>query len=117
MGHQHAIVVTERCHYCSKGKSPKDIIHLSGGARMCERCYHWHAHALDVLAGQPPRGCQECHVKFEVLERRSTDGNVRMEIHQKDGIYSVLCKPCALKYVGQRRDLYKETPFGKAMNL
>jgi hypothetical protein len=109
---QHAIVITERCTYCSKGRSPKDIIHMTSGARMCLRCYHWHSHALDVLAGNPPRGCQECHITFEVLEKRSRDGNVRMQVHVKDGIYSVLCQRCSDGYVRKRPDLYRETPFG-----
>ena len=114
---EHGLVITEKCHYCSKARSPKDIIHLTGGARMCERCYQWHGHALDVLAGSPPRGCQECHLPFAELEKRSRDGNVVFEIHQKDGIYSVLCKRCAGAYARKRPDLYRETPYGQVMQI
>lgn len=110
-------IITERCHYCSKQKSPKDIITMSGGAKICTRCWHWHHHALDVLAGDPPRGCQECHVDYDVLERRSIDGNVRMSVIALDGIYAVVCPSCGDKIVRKRVDLFGDTEYGHKLKL
>lgn len=114
---QHGIVISERCHYCSKHKPPKDIITMSGGAKICERCYRWHHHALDVLAGTVPVACQECHLKYEELERRSPDGNVRFSVLPLNGIYAVVCKPCGDKIVRKRVDLFGDTAYGDKLHL
>ena len=102
-----------QCPYCSKWRSPAEIIPIgTGGAKICWHCYEWHHQALKMLAGQPPPGCQECGVSFEALEKAAPGGNVRMYVHPKDGIYQVLCRRCSDAYTRKRVDLYGDTKFG-----
>jgi hypothetical protein len=84
---------------------------------MCARCLEWHCHALDLLAGKIPPGCQECGLPFAVMERQSADADVRLYVVPRDGIYQVLCRRCCDVYVRSRRDLYKGTEFGAQQNL
>ena len=107
-----------KCHYCSKFRAPDQIIELgTGGAKICWHCWEWHNEALSVLAGSPPQGCQECGVTFAELRLVSGDGDVRMYLHAKDGVYQILCPACSDRYVPKRRDLYGPTLFGHRMNL
>jgi hypothetical protein len=102
-----------RCHYCSKFRSPHEIVNIgTGGAMMCWHCLEWHKEALMVLAGHPPPGCQECGVTFAELKGIDPGGNVRMYVHPKDGLYQVLCKPCSDAYLPKRVDLYGDTQYG-----
>lgn len=110
------VLVGERCHYCSHFRSAEEIYPIGvGGAQICLRCLEWHGKAIGMLAGTPPPGCQECGVTFAQLRERG--GDVRMYLHQKDGIYQILCKPCSDAYIPKRRDLYGPTRFGQSLNL
>lgn len=84
---------------------------------MCWQCMGWHEHALKVLAGAPPRGCQECGVTFAFLESCSPDGNTRMYVHSKDGIYQILCPHCSDAYERKRLDLYGGTRYADLKKL
>jgi hypothetical protein len=112
------VILLVRCHYCSKQRWPHEIIRMPKGHRCCLPCYEWHRAAIDMLSrGTPPKGCQECGVTFKALEERPGDGNTRMMLHQKDGIYQVLCPACSDRYVVQRRDLYGRTIYGHTRGL
>ncbi len=114
---QPAGVMRVRCHYCSHFRSGHEVIYSPGGVVMCWHCYEWHGHALDVLAGNPPPGCQECGLMFEELAARTPDGDCKMYVHPRDGLYAVLCKQCSDAYVLRRVDLYGPTQFGHKLNL
>lgn len=123
MRRPHAVVTTAgavilaRCRFCSKFRHPKEFIH-DATVGMCWRCYEWHQHALDVLAGGGvPRGCQECGRTYEELERTAGGPDVRMALHPKDGIYQVLCGGCSDEYERKRLDIYGNTPYGHAKKL
>jgi hypothetical protein len=51
------------------------------------------------------------------MERCDRDGNVGMYLHQKDGVYQILCRSCSDHYVRQRVDLYGDTEFGDRLKL
>lgn len=70
-----------------------------------------------MLAGDPPPGCQDCGVTFDALMERAPDGNVGMCLHQKDGVYQILCRTCSDQYVRKRVDLYGDTLFGEKRKL
>lgn len=78
----------------------------------CFQCQDKHNEALEVLAGNPPKGCGECGVTFEDLARRTLGEQVGMFMHWKDGMYQLLCAHCDRKYVERRKDLYGPTRFG-----
>lgn len=80
---------------------------------MCWHCYEWHQKALLALAGEPPPGCQDCGVTFDALKEASGEGNVRMSVVLKDGVYAVLCVPCADAYCRKRSDLFRSTEYGR----
>jgi hypothetical protein len=82
---------------------------------MCWHCYEWHQHALKMLAGKPPPGCQDCGLKFADLPE--IGGDTKMYLHVKDGIYQVLCKTCSDAYILKRVDLYGHTAFGRSQKL
>lgn len=106
-------VVRMRCHYCSRFRSPREILNIgTGGAVMCWLCYEWHGKAMLMLAGEPPPGCQVCGVTFTELSARAGGGDCKMYVHQKDGLYQILCQSCSDRYVFQRADLYRPTQYG-----
>lgn len=94
----------EQCHYCSRFFVAGDLIRwVKGTIRICETCHDRHCKALAVMGGAPPPdGCQECGAPWP----HKGNGNYSMHIAAKDGMYQVLCQPCAVRYVSQRRDLY-----------
>ena len=105
-------IFKERCPYCSKFKLPGEILHLSGGMSICQRCFDWHCKALEVLAtGKAPDGCQDCGITFEDLSNLSADGNTRMRLVPKDGVYQILCARCSEIYLPKRMDLLGGTRF------
>lgn len=71
-------------------------------------------HALDVMGGAMPAGCQECGAGWE-----EALGGDRMHVFivAKDGIYQVLCSKCVTPYTEKRADLYHGTAYGKSLNL
>ena len=111
------LVVGVRCHYCSHFRSPREMMTLGKGAKMCWSCLEWHQHALRMLSYHPPPGCQVCAVTFETLRQRAVDGDIPMYLVPKDGIYQVLCKRCYGNYLLKRVDLVKDTAFGSSLKL
>lgn len=103
-------VIRLKCRFCSKFRSPNEFIH-DATVGYCWVCYEWHQHALKMLAGVDPPGCQQCGTFFEVLRSRAA-GDLRMYLHPKDGIYQILCKACSDGYERKRLDLYGDTPHG-----
>lgn len=102
-----------RCHYCSRFRSPGEIIRIgTGGAVMCWHCWESHLDALRILSGKPPKACGGCGVSFDVLQDAAPGGDIKMYVHPKDGIYQLLCRTCSDRYVRQRADLYGSTEFG-----
>ena len=111
-------VLSLKCHYCSKFRHATDVQHWPGGVVICHHCYEWHKKALDMLAGKPPvRECQECKASFVDQADGSVDGNISLFVHQKDGIYSVLCRTCSDAYETKRADLYGDTLYGEQKRL
>jgi hypothetical protein len=106
-----------RCRFCSRHSNPHEFVHdpIIG---YCWHCYEWHQRALHMLAsGEMPPGCQECNRSKDELLREAGDGDLRMYVHPKDGIYQVLCKRCSDRYERKRLDLYADTPHGFRQKL
>lgn len=106
-----------RCRICQHGRNRQEC---AGGERSgytCVRCLEWHFHALDVLGGAVPQGCQECGLDWEAEKKRAINGEVRMYAVPKDGIYQLLCAGCSKKYVHKRPDMYGDSEFGKRLKL
>jgi hypothetical protein len=108
--------ILARCRFCSKFRDQREFVHDSV-VGMCWHCREWHLHALNILAGNPPRGCQECGLNYDQLEALSATGDVRVCLHPKDGIWQVLCGPCSDEYERKRLDLYGDTPYGLKRKL
>jgi hypothetical protein len=106
-------VVNLRCNYCSKEK-PAHRCHRVGtaGQICCDYCLEWHLHALDVLGGAMPKGCQECGQTWDQLRESGPLVEGRVYVVPKDGMQQVLCRVCVAKYLPKRADLYKGTQFG-----
>jgi hypothetical protein len=115
----HLIRIATTCHYCSRPRSPREILRIGkGGAVMCWLCWEWHLRALRMLCdGTPPPGCQECGVTFAVLRDAAGDGDIKMYLHPKDGVYQVLCRTCSDRYFPKRVDLYRPTQFGSQLKI
>jgi hypothetical protein len=110
----HGVLIGEKCPSCSRFVSALEMLRfgLGGCVRMCIRCYGHHRHRLAGLAAQnPPEACHGCSTPFEELPK-DAGGNSRMYIHEKDGIYQVLCLRCSDAYERKRPDLYRSTPYG-----
>jgi len=99
-----------QCHYCSRFRPPSETQHISAGIDICGRCQEWHEAALKMIAGEPPKGCQQCGLSYQELEL-IVGPNVRFVAVPKDAIYQVLCGACADGYVVLRRDLVRGTAF------
>jgi hypothetical protein len=116
-----AVVLLDRCHYCSKHRLPGDIHTIGGtqgGAKICRHCLEWHHRALRMFCtGKPPEGCQECGITFDQLTELAGGGDIPMYIHVKDGIYQILCRACSDKYERKRLDLYGDTAYGLKKKL
>ena len=109
-----AIIIGEECPYCTKFRSPLEIIHMPGGAKICLHCEQRHLEALNALStGQFTGECSECGKSTEQL--RSATGE--MAVHFEGGYYRVMCAPCDRAYVPKRRELYAQTEFGHALGL
>jgi hypothetical protein len=115
--HAPGFLIGVRCHYCSRFVAPGGAVHFGESMVRCLRCHENHLAALEVLAGDPPRGCGECRVTFEELKLRTRGAEVSMFLHMKDGIYQLLCGACDRVYVAKRVDLYGPTQFGKSRGL
>ena len=106
-------MILQKCRRCSQFRHPAEFV--AGPNGYCLHCLEWHRKALDLLAGNPPPGCQECERTFAQLE--DSAGNARMYLHVKDGLYSLLCKSCSDAYERKRADLYGGTPYGRVKGI
>ena len=107
-----AIIIGEQCPYCSKFRSPRDIMHMPGGMTICRPCEQRHLEALEALSTGTFTGeCSECGQKPENLSNRA------MAVHFENGIYRMMCFPCDAVYTPKRRDLYGKTEFGHNLKL
>lgn len=87
---------------------------------MCQHCWENHQEAIRALTtGEPPKACQGCNTPFMDLaeEPGGKFGDVGMMLAHKDGIYQLLCQPCADRYAVKRPDLYGHGAFGRKMGL
>ena len=98
---------------------PHDLHSIGdGGAIICSSCVEWHEKAMRMLAhGEKPDGCQECGITLDALKAIYRTGNIPMALVVKDGIYQILCQPCAEAYAAKRRDLYGPTEFGRQKGI
>jgi len=121
-----------RCHYCSKARPPREVVNFGGVASsaragavardgqmvMCWACYERHCETVRFLGtGEMPKGCMVCGVSMEALRVQSPDGNARLWVHWKDGIYQMLCRGCSDAYEKRRLDLYGDTAYGHLRKL
>jgi len=108
------LIIGEQCPYCTKWRSPLEIIHQPGGVKICMPCEQRHIEALDALSTGEFKGqCSECGKTAEQL--RSATG--QMAIHFEGGRYRAMCAQCDRTYVPKRRELYGKTEFGRAIGL
>lgn len=108
------LIMGEVCPYCSKNRSPREIIHYLGGVKICLDCERRHREALDALSSGTFNGeCSECGKTAAELGQH----NLEMAVHYEGGRYRLLCKACDLKYVPKRKDLYAGTEFAKMRGL
>jgi hypothetical protein len=114
-----AIIIGERCHYCSKFRSPLEIIHQPGGVKICLHCEQLHEEALQALSTGVFNGqCSECGLSAEELKAQKRCGpNGSMACHSENGRYRMMCWVCDALYVPKRRDLYAETQYGHMIGL
>ena len=110
-------IIGVKCHYCSRTVPLWQAMSFGESMVRCAQCQEKHLAALDALAGNPPPGCGECGVTFEVLAERTRGAEVGMFLHWKDGMYQLLCAACDRKYVEARKDLYGPTRFGRDRKL
>jgi hypothetical protein len=108
------IEISKRCHWCSKQRPASRVHVLKSGQSICDYCIEWHFHAMDVLGGAVPSGCQECGASWSDLQARSLLAT-KMICVPKDGMYQMLCEECALPYTRKRLDLYGGTRYGSEL--
>lgn len=108
-----SFIIGEACPYCTKYRSPLDLIHMPGGAKICTQCEQRHQEAMTALStGQFTGRCSECdrdHLELRAQNRCGPQG--QMAVHFENGKYRVMCLPCNQLYVPKRRELYKGTEF------
>lgn len=112
------IIVAERCPYCSKPRSPRDLLKLTAFT-ICHDCYQRHLLALDGLStGRYTGSCSECGRSVAEITARQRDGDrgVRMHVHFENGIYRPMCLECSRAYVPKRADLYGDTAYWRQKN-
>ncbi len=107
-----AFIETLVCNWCGRNRPKYRIHRLHSKQVICDYCLDWQKHALDVLAGETPRGCQGCVKTWQQLSAETPGDQVRMYVVPKDGIYQLLCKACVIPYLPKTSALYKGTQFG-----
>jgi len=106
------LIFGEKCPYCSKFRSPFDIIRRTGYT-ICFDCEQRHNEAVNLLTTRKFQGeCSECGKTPEQL-----GSNGVMCVHFENGFYKAMCKPCDAIYVTKRRDLYAGTEFARQIGL
>lgn len=123
------LIISVTCPYCTKPRSPQDIMKLPGGAKICTSCYQQHEAAVLALSGlkangdgtfasnaPPPMECSECHVTPAVLKATGTGGDTWAVIYE-NGIYRYFCKPCGDVYERKRSEFFRGTLYGKQRGL
>jgi hypothetical protein len=106
-----AILETVVCNWCTRAL-PKFRVHrLMSHQVICDYCLEWQDHAMEVLGGAVPRGCQACGTSWYDLNARSGQ-QVRMYVVPKDGIFQLLCIDCVRPHLPKTKELYKGTKFG-----
>jgi hypothetical protein len=115
----HAIIIGERCPYCTKFRSPLEILPMPGGAKICLSCEQRHNEALEALSTGVFTGrCSECDLPAEELRAQGRCGaNGAMAMHFENGIYRAMCLVCDAAYVPKRIELYGGTEFGHELKL
>lgn len=122
-------IITERCPYCTKARSPRDIHDLPGGAKICTVCRVNHESAVLALSGlrangdgtfqtssPPPLACSECGVSGKELSHAGSQ-EVTFSIFYEGGIYRYFCRPCADVYETKRRELFAGTVYARQRGL
>jgi hypothetical protein len=109
----NGIAIAVKCNWCTHQRPNFRVHRLESGQVICDYCLEWHFHALDMLGGEVPRGCQGCETSMEVLMHLAGGESARLYVVAKDGIYQMLCAQCVRPYLPKRPDLYKGTDFGR----
>jgi len=114
-----AIIIGERCPYCTKFRSPLDIIRQPGNVTICLDCEQRHLEALQAMeTGNFLGQCSECGTKHDELKaQRKCGPRGEMKIHFENGKYRVLCLVCDPIYFRKRQELYGPTEFGHSIGL
>lgn len=101
------VVVSVRCHYCSRHVHPSEVREMGESIRMCFQCQQRHDAA--VAKFEIPKHCQGgCNLSLEVLLAAGS----RFFAHWKDGCYQLMCGACDALYVPKRMDLFGDTRHG-----
>ena len=113
------VIIGEKCPYCSKFRSPKDIIPMMGGAKICVDCERRNVEALEALSkGRFTGECSECGRSADALKAQHRCGpRGEMAIHFENGRYRAMCLVCDRSYVPKRLDLYGGTEFAHVNKL
>ena len=113
------IIIGVKCPYCTKFRSPRDMIAMMGGAQICVQCELRHIEALDAMAKGVFTGeCSECGLSAEELRAQGCCGSKgEMAVHFENGRYRAMCLVCDKTYVPKRLDLYGKTEFSHTNKL
>jgi hypothetical protein len=108
------VILGVRCPYCTKHRSPRDILHQPGGVTICVDCEQRHLEALAALGtGEFHASCSECGKTAEQLG----PVDLRMAVHFENGKYRLMCMACDRVYVPKRKELYGKTEYGRRLGL
>jgi len=110
-----ALLIGARCKHCGHTRSYGDVRGDQAEGYTCLNCLDWHNHALAVLAGAIPRGCQECGITFGQMSVLHP-GRAKFILLPKDGIYQILCEKCEAHYA-PRAGIYRGTLYEKLKKL
>ena len=107
-----------KCRRCSKHRPIEEFVAGGPVTGYCLRCLEHHNEALELLCnGSLPRGCHECGLSIADLMARTSEADMPLYVHPKDGIYQLLCATCSDSYEQKRADLYRHTPHGVSKGL
>lgn len=90
------------------------------GTKICQSCYQSHLRALTAIStGAMPTECSECGKSTSWLREIGAlgDNGMTMIVHNENGAYRFMCKPCDRVYVRKRSELYGPTEFGHRIGL